>query len=174
MGVMGTGSIGLAIAKHAAALGVGVTGLSRTGRKVAGFETVLPAERIDEFLPGLDYLVCVLPDTAETTGLLNAETLALLPEHAVFVNVGRANVVDGDALVKALNDGKLGGAILDVFDEEPLPGDSPLWDTRNLTITAHVAAVSYPELIVPIFLENYRRFTSGQDLMHVIDFEQGY
>ncbi|MEJ2129139.1 MAG: D-2-hydroxyacid dehydrogenase [Woeseiaceae bacterium] len=174
MGVMGTGSIGQAIAIQAANFGVSATGLSRTGRPVAGFEHVFPVERIREFLPGLDYLVAVLPDTAETTHLLDAETLAMLPGHAVFVNVGRANVVDDNALVAALGEGKLGGAVLDVFDEEPLPDESPLWDTPNLTITAHIAAVSYPELIVPIFLENYRRFTSNQEMMHIIDFEQGY
>lgn len=174
MGIMGTGSIGQAIARQAASLGVSATGLSRTGKATEGFENVLPVDRIDEFLPGLDYLVGVLPDTAETTDLLNAATLALLPANSVFVNVGRANVVDDDVLVKALNDGHLGGAVLDVFDEEPVPDESPLWNTPNLTITAHIAAVSYPELIVPIFLENYRRFISGQKLMHVIDFEQGY
>ena len=101
-------------------------------------------------------------------------TLALLPAHACFVNVGRANVVDDLALMAALDSGKLGGAVLDVFDEEPVPGDSPLWDTPNLIVTAHMAAVSHPELIVPIFLENYGRFTAGQELLNVIDFEQGY
>ena len=171
MGIMGTGSIGRAIATYAAGFGVIPVGLSRTGSPTVGFETVLPVDRIDEFLPGLDYLVGILPDTSRTR---NESTLALLPGHAVFVNVGRANIVDDCALVAALVDGKLGAAVLDVFDNEPVPDNSPLWDAPNLTITAHIAAVSYPELIVPIFLDNYRRFTSGRELLHVIDFARGY
>ena len=94
MGVMGTGSIGQAIARQAAVLGVTTTGLSRGGSSVSGFEEVFPVDRIDEFLPGLDYVVGVLPDTSETRHLLNASTLALLPEHAVFINVGRNDVPD--------------------------------------------------------------------------------
>lgn len=174
IGIMGAGSIGADIAKLCAGLGMTVTGLSRSGSAVAGFEKVYPVPDIEEFLPGLDYLVTVLPDTPQTSNLLNDKTLALLPAHACFVNVGRANVVDDSALLAALHSGRLGGAVLDVFDEEPIPADSPLWDTPNLIITAHMAAVSHAELIVPVFLENYARFKAGQDLLNVIDFEQGY
>ena len=116
----------------------------------------------------------MLPDTPQTDNLLDAEALSLLPSHACFVNVGRANVVDDDALVAALRAGKLGGAVLDVFEEEPIPQDSPLWDTPNLLVTAHMAAVSHPELIVPIFLDNYRRYRAGSKLTNVIDFDLGY
>ena len=174
IGIMGTGSIGADIAKLCTGLGMTVTGLSRSGSAAAGFEKAFPVSRIGEFLPGLDYLVAVLPDTPQTDNLLNAETLSLLPSHACFINVGRANVVDDAALVAALRAGKLGGAVLDVFDAEPIPEGSPLWDTPNLLVTAHMAAVSHPELIVPIFLDNYRRYREGSKLINIVDFDMGY
>lgn len=174
LGIMGTGSIGRAIAERARAFSVSVTGLSRSGAATPGFDRVYATGSISEFLPGLDYLVSVLPDTRGTDALLNGETLSLLPGHAVFVNVGRANVVDETALLDALAAGRLAAAVLDVFGEEPLPQDSPLWGAPSLTITAHMAAVSRPELIVPTFIDNYRRFTAQQDLVHVVDFDLGY
>ncbi len=174
LGIMGTGSIGRAIAERARAMGVFVTGLSRSGTELPEFDSVYPATHLAEFLPNLDFLVAVLPDTKKTDNLLDARMLALLPQHACFVNVGRANVVDDDALIEALRSDKLAGAVLDVFDEEPVPEDSPLWDTPNLLMTAHMAAVSHPELIAPIFLENYRRFVTGQDLINVVNFDNGY
>lgn len=174
IGIMGTGSIGADIATLCAGLGMIVTGLSLSGSPAPGFEQVLPVARISEFLPELDYLVAVLPDTPQTDSLLNAETLSLLPSHACFVNVGRANVVDDTALVSALRSGNLGGAVLDVFDEEPIPDGSPLWETPNLLVTAHMAAVSHPELIVPIFLDNYRRYRAGAKLNNIVEFDRGY
>ena len=174
IGIMGTGSIGRDIGRLAADLGMTVTGLSRSGSAAAGFEQVFPQSRIDEFLAGLDYLVAVLPDTPQTDKLLNADALALLPSHACFINVGRANVVDTTALLAALRNGRLAAAVVDVFDEEPVPADSPLWDTPNLLMTAHMAAVSYPDLIVPVFLDNRARFAAGRELVNVIDFGRGY
>jgi phosphoglycerate dehydrogenase-like enzyme len=174
LGIMGTGSIGADIAGYCAGLGMQVTGLSRSGSPVDGFERVYPVSGIAEFLADADYLVSVLPDTPQTDNLLDADTLALLPPGACFINVGRSNVVDDGALIAALRDRKLAGAVLDVFDQEPIPGDSPLWDAPNLLVTAHMAAVSHPELIVPIFLDNYRRFCAGSGLVNVVDFDRGY
>ena len=174
LGIMGTGSIGLHIAKTAENFGVTVTGLSRSGAPAPGFDKVMQFGQLDDFLQGIDYLVAVLPQTAGTDKLLNTASLAKLPAHAYFINVGRSNVVDDDALIDALTNNRLAGATLDVFDEEPLPQDSPLWDATNLSITAHVAAASHPTLIVPIFIENYRRYTHKQALNYVIDFDAGY
>ena len=115
-----------------------------------------------------------LPQTADTDNLLDAAALAKLPAQAYFINVGRSNVVDDGALIDALRNDRLAGAALDVFDEEPIPQDSPLWDTPNLSITAHIAAISHPSLIVPIFIENYRRYIKEQPLKYVIDFDAGY
>ena len=174
VGIMGTGSIGTYIANVAKHFGLDVTGLNRSGLPSAGFNSVLPVSRLHEFLHGLDYLVATLPDAAGTNMLLNEAAFATLPAHAYLVNVGRGNVIDGDALIAALQGDELAGAALDVFDEEPIAEDSPLWNAPNLTITAHIAAISHPSLIVPIFLKNYRRFCENQTLDYIVDFDKGY
>lgn len=174
LGIMGTGSIGRHIAKTATHFGVTVTGLSRSGAESPEFKQVLKVAELHDFLEGLDYLVAALPQTSATDKLLDAAALARLPARAYFINVGRSNVVDDEALIDALRNNTLAGAALDVFDEESIPRDSPLWDAPNLSITAHVAAVSHSSLIVPIFVENYRRYIEEQPLKYVIDFDAGY
>ena len=174
LGVMGTGSIGQHIAKTGSLFGMQVTGISRSGRATEYFDDVMTIDQLYDFLGQIDYLVATLPDTDETSNLLDAAALAKLPEHAYFINVGRSNVVDDLALMNALKSGKLAGATLDVFDEEPVPENSPLWDTPKLTITAHIAAISHPLLLVPVFVENYRRYVEGRPLKYVIDFAARY
>ena len=174
LGIMGTGSIGQHIARTAAAFGMRVTGLSRSGAAVPGFDTVRPVDQLHGFLQGINYLVSTLPQTGATDSLLDAAALAQLPRDAYFINVGRSNVVDDTALIESLRNGDIAGAALDVFDEEPLPHDSPLWDTPHLTITAHIADISHPALIATIFIENYRRYFQGQRLRYVVDFDAGY
>lgn len=174
LGIMGTGSIGQHVAQKAASFGMRVTGLSRSGAAAPGFATVRPVEQLYEFLKEVNYLVSTLPQTDATDSLLDAAALDRLPRDAYFINVGRSNVVDDTALIDALRNGNIAGAALDVFDEEPLPNDSPLWDTPNLTVTAHIAAISHPALIAPIFIDNYRRYLKGQRLRYVIDFDAGY
>ncbi len=174
IGIMGTGSIGKYIAKKAKLFDLQVTGLSRSGQPTEHFDEVLKVDRLYDFLEKTDYLVATLPHTDETASLLDAAALARLPEHAYFVNVGRSNVVDDSALIDALQGNRIAGATLDVFDEEPIPEESALWDTPNLTITAHIAAISHPLLLVPVFVENYQRYIKGEPLNHVIDFAAGY
>ena len=174
IGIMGTGSIGGHIADTAKAFNLSTLGLSRSGAPTAGFDQVFSVAELDQFLSRSNYLVSTLPDTPETNGLLNEDTLAALPEHAYFINVGRANIVDDEALTRALRTGRLAGAALDVFDTEPLPADSPLWTTPNLSVTAHIAAISHPLLLVPIFVDNYRRYKNNQPLKYVVDFDAGY
>ncbi len=174
IGIMGTGSIGSHIAGTAKAFGMHVRGFSRSGAAGEAFDEVFPATGIDAFLSQCHYLVSTLPQTPGTDRLLNQATLACLPEGAYFINVGRSNVVDDDALVSALESGRLSGAALDVFDEEPLPGDSPLWTAPNLLITAHISAISHPLLLVPIFVDNYRRYREDRPLKYVVDFDAGY
>ncbi len=174
IGIMGTGSIGQHIAKTSLAFGMTSVGLSRSGTAVDCFEHVMSLTGLHDFLAQTDYLVAALPATAETHHLLDNKSLSHLHDHTYFVNVGRSNVVDDTALIDALRTGKLAGAALDVFDEEPLPDDSPLWDTPNLSITAHVAAISHSMLIVPIFIDNYRRYIDRKPLKFVVDFEAGY
>ncbi len=174
IGIMGTGSIGQHIARNAATFGMSVSGLNRSGTPVSGFTEVIPVGNIDEFLSPLDYLVSVLPETPDTHDLLNEHTLSRLPEHAWFINVGRGNVLDEPALIQALEAGRLAGAVLDVFKQEPLPSDSALWSTKNLRVTAHTAAVSDASLIIPIFMENLRRYRAGEQLKYVVEFDRGY
>ena len=135
LGIMGTGSIGQHIANSAAVFGVTSVGLSRSGAATKGFENVVPVAQLHEFLERCDYLVSTLPQTAATDRLLDSAALRKLPPHAYYVNVGRSNVVDDAALIDALQNGRLAGAALDVFDQEPVPQDSPLWDTPGLSIT---------------------------------------
>ena len=174
LGIMGTGSIGHHIAQTAVSFGMRVTGLSRSGATVPGFDTVRPVDQLHTFLKEANHLVSTLPQTDATDRLLDAAAFAQLPRDAYFINVGRSNVVDDTALIESLRNNRIAGAALDVFDEEPLPHDSPLWDTPNLTITAHIAAISHPALIVPIFIENYRRYVKGQPLQYVVDFDAEY
>lgn len=174
LGVLGTGSIGLQIALQLKRFGVKVTGLSRTGKPVEGFEHVYQPGQLPDFLSEPDYLVCTLPDTDETAGLLDRKALNLVKPGAYLVNVGRGSILDEAALIEALETGRLSGAVLDVFHEEPLPPESPLWHTENLLITAHVAARSWPRDIARIFLQNYQRFKDGEPLLYQVDFERGY
>jgi len=172
--LLGAGSIGRHIAQMIKHFGVRVTGVSRSGVASPEFDTVVTVAKLHSVLEESDYLVSALPQTDATDGLIDQAALASLPAHAYFINVGRSNVVDDEALIVALQNGELAGATLDVFDEEPVAPDSRLWDTPNLSITAHVAAISHPSAIVPIFLENYRRYTNKQPLQYTVDFDIGY
>ena len=174
MGILGTGSIGRHLAKVAAAFGMRVTGLNRSGQRADGFDAVFPVRRLAEFLGEADYVVCTLPDTPATRGLLDKDALAALKKSAYLVNVGRGPVLDEFALADALERGDLAGAALDVFVEEPLPRDHPVWHARNCIVTAHVAARSLPADIAGIFRENYERLLSGEPLKFRIDIDRGY
>jgi phosphoglycerate dehydrogenase-like enzyme len=105
---------------------------------------------------------------------VNSEVLDALPAHAILINVGRGNAVDSSALIEALNDNKLAAAVLDVTDPEPLPEDHPFWGTPNLFLTFHTSAISYPEDMVNLFVENYKLYIEGKSLNHQVDFERGY
>lgn len=174
LGILGTGSIGAAIARCARVFDLAVIGLSRSGRRQEGFDRVWPVAGLADFLPRADFVVCVLPDTPATHGLLDAQAVAAMRAGAYFVNVGRGSVVDEAALAGALNEGRLGGAALDVFREEPLPRSSPLWHAENTLVTAHIAARSWPRDIAALFIDNYRRFDAGEALQFGVDFERGY
>jgi phosphoglycerate dehydrogenase-like enzyme len=174
LGVMGTGSIGCCIARMAKTLGMHTIGFSHGGAPAEGFTRVFAHDQMDAFLAEPDYLVCVLPDTPGTRHLLDVRAFQTMKDSCYLVNVGRGTLIDEKALVKALFDGELSGAALDVFDSEPLPEDSPLWNAPGLIITAHVAATSWPKDIAGIFSENYRRYVEGEPLKYQVDFERGY
>jgi len=174
LGIMGTGSIGAAVAESCSALGVRCTGLNSSGRSHPAFQRVFAPGELTEFLQDADYVLGLLPDLPSTTGLLNARAFESMKKDALLINVGRGNLIVEDDLVHALKTQKIAGAVLDVFQQEPLPADSALWSAPDLTITGHIAAVSRPDDIAGLFLQNYERYCSGQALLHTIDFDKGY
>ncbi len=169
LGVIGLGPIGVEVARLGAAFGMQVVGLRRRPRGDEPCETK-PLAALDEVLPTLDYAVLALPLTEETRGLLDARRLALLAAYARLVNVGRGELVDERALERALAAGRLAGAGLDVFAEEPLSESSPLWDHPRVVVTPH-ASGTCPEnadRAAAIFLENLARYEAGRPLRNEV------
>ena len=160
-----------------------VTGVSRSGRcRAAGggaaFDRMVPISSLDEVLPETDILAMSLPGTKETAGLLSEERIALLPRDAVIVNVGRGSAIDEAALIRALEEGRLWGAALDVMSREPLPQDDPLWSAPNLILTPHVAGnmtlACTRERCVDMFCENLYRLARGEQMKNIVDRQLGY
>ena len=174
VGLIGVGSIGRALARTAKHFGMRVKGYTRASEGCPDVDAYYHGDDRAAFAADLDYLVCVVPNTGETRRLIDRDFLAALPPRAVFINPGRGSVVDEQALAEALRAGRLAAAVLDVFQEEPLPPDHVLWRTPNVIITSHTAALSAPEDIAPVFIENFRRMTSGAPLQYRVDFDRGY
>ena len=178
--VLGTGDIGCSFARRARAFEPArLIGVSRSGVcSDPSFDEMYKISSLDELLSVTDLLVMSLPSTPEITDILNAARIELLPQGAYVVNVGRGSAIDEDALVSALENGKLGGAALDVFKTEPLPADSPLWKVPNLLITPHVAGnltLDYTlEKNVDMFCEDLVNFLEGRSLKYVVDRKKGY
>ena len=174
IGIMGVGAIGSHIAQTAKYFGMKTKGMTRGSRDCNLIDHYYHMDEIIEFVSELDYLVSVLPYTPQTDELIDHKVLAAMKKQAVFVNVGRGNVIQEEALVHALNEEKLAAAVLDVFQEEPLPEHHSFWKTRNLLITSHTAAPSIPEDVTTVFCENYHKFRQGNPLNYQVDFERGY
>src|SRR5687767_107049 len=174
LGLLGVGSIGAHLASTAKHFGTSVRGFTRASESCSDVDVYHHEPDILKFAEGLDYLVCVLPKTQDTNKIVDANILNALPSHAIFINVGRGNAVDESALVTALNERKIAAAVLDVFAEEPLPKDHPFWTTPNLLMTFHTSAISYPENITKLFVENYQLYAAGQPLKYQVDFEREY
>jgi phosphoglycerate dehydrogenase-like enzyme len=176
--VVGLGGIGRQVTATFAALGVEVWGLGRDGGSydIDGLSRVIGRPELDAALPGTDVLVLCCPLTPQTEGLVGRQQLALLPPHAVLVNISRGPVVDQDALIEALAGGRLGGACLDVFTPEPLPADSPLWGMDNVLVSPHSASTVAAEntLLTELFLDNLGRFADGRPLRNRYEPERGY
>lgn len=174
IGLLGVGSIGAAIARTAKHFEMRVRGYTRVSEACRDVDEYFHGDDRMAFATDLDYLVAVMPNTKATRHLVDRQLLAALPARALFVNPGRGSVVDEAALADALSAGRLAGAVLDVFEQEPLPRDHVFWRTPNLRITSHTAALSFPEDIAPVFVDNYRRLVRGEPLLHRVDFERGY
>ena len=178
--ILGTGDIGNQVARLMRGMGAAkIVGVSRSGKAREGiYDAVYPISELDEVLKATKILVMALPGTAETIGILSRERIALLPEDAYVINVGRGTAIDQDALMEALNGGKLAGAALDVMDPEPLPQDHPLWETKNLILTPHVSGnmtLGYTRNEnVRRFCEDLKNYAAGRPLKGYVDRKRGY
>ncbi len=177
----GTGDIGRETARRLRSFApASVVGVSRSGRCADPglFDRVLPVSALDTVLPETDLLILSIPGTPESADLLDARRLALLPEGAYLVNVGRGLCLNEEALMAALKSGRLAGAALDVFRQEPLPTNHPLWETPGLLITPHISGNMTldwtMEQVVSMFLENLSLYAGGQPLRRTVDPDRGY
>lgn len=178
LGVVGFGSIGrnVAILAHGLGMKVIVVREHPTNDQPAFVEEVLPTSQLNLMLARVDYVVLSPPVTPQTRGMIGREQLAKMKPDAYLINVGRGPLIDESALIEALREHKLGGAALDVFDQEPLPSDSPLWDLENLLITPHTAGMTTKlwERHYVLFSENLRRYLDARPLLGLVDKQRGY
>ncbi len=174
VGILGLGEIGGACAQALSAFGFSVAGWSRTPKNLDGIVSYAGDGGLKPFLARTDILVCVLPLTPGTRGIINAELLASLPKGAHVVNIARGGHVVDDDLIAALDSGHIAGATLDVFQPEPLPPTHPFWRHPRVTLTPHVASLTNPDTAVLPIVENLRRLADGRKLVHLVDRASGY
>jgi phosphoglycerate dehydrogenase-like enzyme len=178
LGLVGLGSIGRNVAQRASAMGMKVIAVrEHAGRpKAEHVEEVFPASQMQQMLAKSDYVVLSPPVTPATKGMIGRDQLAAMKPNGYLINVGRGPLMDEAALVEALRERKIAGAALDVFDQEPLPPESPLWDLDNLLITPHTGGMTEKmwERHYAVFAENLRRFLAGQPLLALVDKHAGY
>jgi phosphoglycerate dehydrogenase-like enzyme len=174
--VYGIGSIGAEIARLGAALGMRVVGVRRRVEPVPGIERIVRPEQLAEVAADADYLAIAAPLTPATRGAVSRDVIGRMKTTAWIVNIARGAIVDEDALVDALREGRLGGAGLDAFSTEPLPADHPLWALENVMISPHSSNSSprVRERTLALFVENLRRFKASEPLLNRVDFEVGY
>lgn len=177
MALIGVGAIGERTAQSAQALGMRVLGVRRNPQQpAAGVEAMFSPEQLLEVLPQADFVVLTVPLTHETRGMIGERELRAMKPGAYLINIGRGGTVQTAALVRALQEGWIAGAGLDVVDPEPLPPDSPLWDMENVILTGHYSGLTphYFERAFAIFLDNLQRYRDGQPLRNIVDKEIGY
>lgn len=174
IGIMGLGILGLDAAQKLKALGFKVYGWSRSSKEIDGISTFHGKEEFFDFLSHTEILVCLLPLTPETEGIINTETLSRLPSGATIINPGRGgHIIDTD-LIQAINNGHISNAVLDVFHTEPLPENHPFWMHPKIKITPHIASLTVPETAALVVADNIRRIRSGQLPKPIVDPEVGY
>jgi phosphoglycerate dehydrogenase-like enzyme len=173
MGLLGLGSVGKTIARCGKQFGMDILGVKRTPGPVEHVDQVMGPEDLTKMIPRVDYLVVALPLTAETLRLLGEKELGLMKEGSILFNIGRGNTIDEKALLSVLKAKRI-KAVLDVFEDEPLPKESELWGLENVIITPHVAGINIPEEICEAFVRNYDRWVKGEPLIGLVDRQKGY
>jgi len=174
VGVMGLGELGSAVAKTLVGFGFAVRGWARSPKRIEGVSCFSGPEELRSFAAGTDILICLLPLTAETRGILGIPLFQMLPKGAKVINVGRGDhLVEGD-LLEALDSGQIGGATLDVFSREPLDPAHPFWSHPRIMVTPHVASFGSAASAAPLVVENLRRARAGKQLLNQVDRARGY
>jgi glyoxylate/hydroxypyruvate reductase A len=174
IGIMGLGQLGKDAAKKLGYLGFPVSGWSQTQKDIEGVTCLAGDEALDDFLSQTRILICMLPLTPKTKGILNHKTFAKLPAGAYVINTARGQHLVEKDLLAALDSGQLDGACLDVFEVEPLPEGHPFWSHPKIIVTPHISSITYPRDVAPQIIENYQRTKTGNPLLHVVDVARGY
>jgi phosphoglycerate dehydrogenase-like enzyme len=179
VGIVGMGHIGEEVARLAKAFGCRIIATRRSVTSPTSDEhadELLPSSGLSRLLEASDYIVLAVPLTPETRGMIGADELRLMKPDAVLINIARGGVIDEAALVEALREHRIAGAALDVFEQEPLPADSPLWDLENVILSPHISGGTeiYNQRAVDIFADNLRRYLAGEPLRNVVDPARGY
>jgi glyoxylate/hydroxypyruvate reductase A len=174
VGILGFGELAQDAAHKLKGLGFDVTLWGRQQRTVEGLRGYAGSAGLPALLGRSEILVCLLPLTPETKGILNASTFAMLPKGAALINAGRGGHLVEEDLLAALASGRLSAAVLDVFRDEPLPAAHPFWRHPRVVVTPHIAAATHPPTAAPVILDNIRRFEAGRSLLNQVDPAQGY
>lgn len=174
VGILGLGELGALTAKDLTSVGFKVQGWSRSKKDIQGVKTFAGPEEKDSFLKTSDILVCLLPLTPATEGILNKELLSKLAQDAYVINVARGGHLVDEDLLALLDEQHLSGACLDVYHTEPLPKDHPFWSHKKIHMTPHYASVSDTGSVIPQIVENYKRLDSGEKLQNLVDMNKGY
>ena len=174
VGILGLGQLGESAAKYFNANGFEVHGWSRSHKTIDNVTSHTGENGLHHMAALVDYLICLLPLTSQTEGILNRRLFQVMRPNSYLINVGRGPHLIEDDLIEALNNGQLAGACLDVTATEPLPKTHPLWEAKNITITPHISSLSDPRVVAEQVLDNYRRRLSGTPLKNLVDREKGY
>lgn len=174
VGILGLGVLGRDSAEKLAMLGLDVAGWSRTEKQIEGVTCFHGEEGLDEIVRRSEILICLLPLTEQTRGILNADLFNRMPRGGMVINAARGeHLVDQD-LLDALDSGQIDSATLDVFHEEPLPANHPFWSHRRIILTPHMASITVPRTAVASLVDNVQRFEAGQPMKNVVDLDRGY
>ena len=174
IGVMGIGELGARLADDLVRIGFNVRGWARSEKELKGVSCYVGDKGLTSFISGTEMLVCLLPLTPKTQGILNKELFLMLPPGAYVINVARGGHLVEEDLLEILDQGHLSGAFLDVFAKEPLPADHPFWEHPKIDMSPHIASVSDVSSVVPQLLENYRRLQKGESLINLVSTIRGY